>query len=581
LPVLVRFLQETYNIADCHVQAHFQHGKPSCPGYDTERWIMEHEDRSRRDGKGFCYPVQIWSGATGKPFLKAADQEHARFKQYLQNTRRGRTGFFPFGRRHFWHNGVHLFTSPDCPVHAVRDGWVVAARFDKQVKVDDADYGSANFVVIQHEDPGLYDRNDQRATDQSLVNNSWTNVVTHPTYFSLYMHLAKIEDTLGWVKALKEKDRKLYDEIQKDRSLTACFDRKIDNTAIKKPTSVGDIVALPVKAGEIIGYVGSHDPFASLPKRQLKVAATDIFYAKNHSVLHFEMFSGYNLIERLDPDTQLFKKWTAKDTDANALADVAASKLDQIPGLKDQFAKLTQQLEDMEKQDSQYADPSLWSTMLDDALLNALSCVIVNHVSEWNADWKSVLNGWHREWGLTKKEEKTADETRIKNSVEHHLKVVQAFQFPWTMPRFSWRLPAVEQRPYFYHPIRLLNWLNGMTRTLDVALPYNQLTGVTPFDITPRSLSLLGAASAGATTVSISKYTGSPTIQDPQQLVGTQVCFPPDKTVHRVHRVEVRPNNLEVTIDPALKQEVKKGGRIRVGGYGWHWEAKFAWEQQG
>jgi hypothetical protein len=38
---------------------------------------------------------------------------------------------------------------------------------------------------------------------------------------------------------------------------------------------------------------------------------------------------------------------------------------------------------------------------------------------------------------------------------------------------------------------------------------------------------------------------------------------------------------LEVTIDPALKQEVKKGGRIRVGGYGWHWEAKFAWEQQG
>jgi N-acetylmuramoyl-L-alanine amidase len=581
LPVLIRFLQETYNIADCHVQAHFQHGKPTCPGYDTERWVMDLEDRSRRRGEGFCYPVQLTSSPTGKPFLKAPDQERARFKSYLNNTRRGRVGFFPFGRRHFWHNGVHLYTAPEAPVHAVRDGWVVAARCEKKVIVDGADYGSANFVVIQHEDPGLFDRNEKRATDQSLANNQWINVVTHPTYFSLYMHLRPLDDTLGWVRALKEKDPKLYDEIQKDRSITASFDRKVDNQGVKKPTSVGDVVALPVKTGEIIGYVGSHDPFAALPKRKLTLAAPDVFNATNHSVLHFEMFSGYNLIERFDPNTQQFKKWTAKDGDANALAEIAASKLDQIEGLKDQFPKLKQQLADMEKKDPHYSDPSLWSTVIDDALFHVLSCVIVNHVSEWNADWKTVLNGWYREWGLTKKQEITADDTRIKESVEHHLKVVQAFQFPWTMPRFGWRLPAIEPRPYFYHPIRLLNWLNGMTRTLDVSLPYNTLSGVTPFDLAPRSLLLQAAASAGATTVLISKNTGSPAIQDAQQLVGTRVLFPPDQSAHRVQKIEAKASNLEVTIDPSLGQDVKKGGGIRVGGYGWHWEAKFAWDDPG
>jgi hypothetical protein len=583
LPVLIRFLQETYNIADCHVQAHFQHAKETCPGYDTERWVMDHEDRSRRRGRGFCYPVQLKSGAAGTPFLEEPDQERARFKEYLHNTRRGRSGFFPFGRRHFWHNGAHLFTSPGCPVHAVRDGWIVAARFDKQVNVDGSDYGSANFVVIHHEDPGLYDPRDKRPPDQSLVNNAWMRVITHPTYFSQYMHLRPLDDKLAWVHALSEKDAKLYEQIQKNKSLTACFDRKVDNTGVKNPTSVGDVVAIPVKTGEIIGYVGTHDPFAALPKKDLTVAARDIFDAKNQSVLHFEMFSGYNLIERFDPDTQLYKKWTAKDADANALAEIAANKLDQIEGLKDQVPNLRQKLDDMEQKDPQYSDPSLWSTVLDDTLFNALTCVIVNHVSEWNADWKTVLNGWYREWGLTKKQDVAADDTRIKKSVEHHLKVVQAFQSSWTMPRFSWRLPAIEQRPFFYHPIRLLNWLNGMKRTLDVSLPYNTLSDVTPFDVAPRNLYGQAPAKVGATTVLIPKYTGNPAIADPQQLVGARVFFPPEKSSHRVVRVQAQTqsNNLELQIDPPLNEELKKGARIRVGGYGWHWESQFAWANAG
>src|ERR1044071_4501700 len=91
LPVLVRFLQERFKIANCHVQAHFLHGKPTCPGYDTERWVLEHEDTARRQGEAFCYPVQLQSGATKPPFLKAPDQELARCKEYFQNTAKGRS----------------------------------------------------------------------------------------------------------------------------------------------------------------------------------------------------------------------------------------------------------------------------------------------------------------------------------------------------------------------------------------------------------------------------------------------------------------------------------------------------------
>ncbi len=123
LPVLVRFLQEKYKIADCHVQAHFQHGKPTCPGYDTERWVIEHEDTSKRAGKAFCYPVALDGG--GAPFLKKPADETARAATYVPGTRaRGRAGFFPSGGGGSGTTGCTCFQRRE-PVYAVHDGWVI------------------------------------------------------------------------------------------------------------------------------------------------------------------------------------------------------------------------------------------------------------------------------------------------------------------------------------------------------------------------------------------------------------------------------------------------------------------------
>jgi hypothetical protein len=572
LPVLVRFLQEKYGIADCHVQAHFQHGKTTCPGYDTEQWVIDHQDKPRREGKGFCYPVALTAGGTSPPFLQKPDQELARSQDYLRNTVKGRSGYYPFGRRHFWHNGVHLFPAggTGSPVYAVRDGWVSAARFEKKVVVDGFDYGSAAFVVVHHEDPGVWKQGiaHDSINMKHFVNGSWqpvsVTVPVHPTYFSLSMHLKPLSDDIPWVKRLKEKDVAAYDKAQTDRSKTVTFDD----------------VALPVKTGEIIGYVGTHDPFAALPKSQLKVAAPDVFDAKNQAVLHFEMFSGYNLVERLDPDAKAAKAWTIVDADANALAEVAADKLGNVTGLS-AFAKaLADHTETMETKDPTYQDPSLWSTFLDEPLLNALSCVIVNHVSEWSADWKAVLNSWYREWGLAKGKEKD-DKKRIEKTVDHHLNVIQAFQTGWKMPSFAWRQPAIATYPFFYHPIRLLNWLNGMTRTPDVAgLRYNTMTGITAFDLSPRTLKVAKAAEEGDTTLYIGPHTGTPAISDDAQFTGTHITFRPDAQVYVITAAQKTKGGYTLTIDPPLKKRVTPKTDMRFGGYGWHWAATFAWDTQ-
>jgi len=70
-----------------------------------------------------------------------------------------------------------------------------------------------------------------------------------------------------------------------------------------------------VKTGEVIGKVGAYDPFAARPA-DLKVKHPEIFDARFRCLLHFEMFSGHNLLERLDPDKHVHSFWLIDDTDA-------------------------------------------------------------------------------------------------------------------------------------------------------------------------------------------------------------------------------------------------------------------------
>jgi len=57
LPILVDYLQNKYAISDLHVQGHFQHKKPTCPGWDIEFWLLHREERIRDNRESFCWPI--------------------------------------------------------------------------------------------------------------------------------------------------------------------------------------------------------------------------------------------------------------------------------------------------------------------------------------------------------------------------------------------------------------------------------------------------------------------------------------------------------------------------------------------
>lgn len=589
LPVLVRWLQEKHKIADAHVQAHFQWGKPSCPGYDTERWVMWHGDRARREGRGFSYPIALSKGTSGPPYLKPPKQEPSRAAEYLRNTLKARSGSFPFGRRHFWHNGVHLFPEGGAgtDVHAVRDGWVVAARFDKNVKVKTADgtevdYGSANFVIVQHEDPGLVDKEDKRTSIDEVFTinkqgqNLWLGVPAHPHYYSLYMHLGKLDTGIAWVKRLKEEDSKFFEKIEKKPGEVYDF-------------TTGNKVALPVKTGEVIGKVGLHDPFAARPAN-LKVEHPEIFDAKNKAVLHFEMFSGYNLVQRFDTDRDRHKAWTIDDTDADAFAKAAEEHLDKVTGLSSIAPGLKDKISKMEELDKRHLDPSRWSDLLDDATLDALSKVVAHHISEWGANWKGVIDNWFREWGLVKGKPDKAQ----KAAAEHAVKVADAFKIKWTYPAMKYRRPALDKNPYFYHPIRLLNWLNGLERTPDHDLPFNN-TDATAFDISPRKVKVAAPGAAGATELlldkasaqGLPKFSEKPNTEFPDKTIldlgllkGSRFRLADSETIHTISSSTGEKEGQRIAFSPVLASELKKGDQVRFGLIGWHWESKFAWDEK-
>src|SRR5262249_32061995 len=217
-------------------------------------------------------------------------------------------------------------------------------------------------------------------------------------------------------------------------------------------------VGLPVKAGDVIGYVGTHDPFAGMDKNK-KVSDSDVFDDKHHAVLHFEMFSATNLVKQLEDDA-VGKKWNVEDADENALAEVVAKKLADVPGMKGPGDTLKTRLEDMDTNDPRNEDPSRIAGAMQDDLLEPLSCLICHHVNEWTADWKSVLDGWYREWGLAKGK-KPEDDKRIKKSVAHLLEVMGSFKWGATLKDYRGQpLTGDEKHPHYYHPVRFLNWIN-------------------------------------------------------------------------------------------------------------------------
>lgn len=558
-PAAVEYLQTKYKVSDLHVQGHFQHKKPACPGWDTEFWIMHREERPRREKRAFCWPVNpgdpnkaLFFGAGSKKDIDTA-------KDYMTNTFDGGSGLYPFSRTLLWHDGVHLFSGSASKAFCIRDGWVVAARFDKTVKVKDStgteiDYGSANFVLVLHEDPGLYDMLDNRTYGE---NNS-----PYPLkYLSLYMHLGKLDETIPWVKLLKERDPDRWTKIQ------AAPDKVYNLSGI----------ALPVRAGDQLGVMGKHNPFAARPTTAPAPAKQAVYdNAKNKYVMHFEIFSETNLLEKFDPDKKLAGSWTITDADKNAAAEDIVKKLDKLEGVQDADTKaFNDAAAAADKADPGQQDASAWTNNLTKGILNTLSKVVAKHASEWNADWDSIINKRFKTWGLD-------------NAGKEHLKKVIA-GFKWYKDAYKndgihtaklTGLPATGI-VFHYHPVRMLMWLGHLTRTLD-----HQPTGgvdssgypisTNVYADIPTSTICKAAVPAGTKAVAL------PNNLPEDRLKGSSIRFTGHTGVYEIESYSQKMNGKtfvewSVTLKQGVAKDVAKASKAKIGNYGWHFEAGFAW----
>ncbi len=121
-------------------------------------------------------------------------------EQYHQHVEKDvARGFFPLGHNTVWHGGVHVYGGEGATVHALFDGVVVAARLAPVPAEGPGPFGSANFIVVQHEVRGS-------ALNSASSKRKYRNSKYY-RFFSLYMHLGSLPleaneaalEQIGWL----------------------------------------------------------------------------------------------------------------------------------------------------------------------------------------------------------------------------------------------------------------------------------------------------------------------------------------------------------------------------------------------
>lgn len=594
---LFKYLQDKFDIASGHISGHFQHKKTACPGFDMEMFLLQHQDA----GRLFCYPIDLRTDAEpgsipkmiSTPLFPATptpplispnledDQDKilADARKYMRNAREGeRGGNYPFGRNKIWHNGTHLFPlepKKRTPVYCVRDGWVLAAQLQGDVEVEvpmkgetteTRQAGSPCFVLVQHHEYGVRNRKDQ---GRSLVNGRVRNL----DYFSLYMHLDPIDSENGipWLKRLKERDKDRLDQIL------------ISDT----PTSYGTF-AVPIRAGEKLGFVGEHNPFVMHPEPPSGLEG-------KAPVLHFEMFSFNNLVKLFDPDKNMHDGWTVKDQDFNPFVKDAGLKKAKnlVDALSKQGTTVKKIVKDITTKDPSQEQPNL-APQQDAQIDNALSCLITQHISEWGATWSGPhpwMNLLHRV--TSQQKEKFLDYLENVQWLRGTAKLRKEFDSEPDHGQLN-----RSTKVFFYHPIRFLNWLNGMERTLDEPA-MTSMMDKTPFPL--KDAKLVKESEDSHTTITIGPPKGATlpgskrmhynTALPKRLLEGATIIFTSGKnkakkegyTVKKVDdKVDKDTLGRKVTLTEELKHKGRKDDTVTIRqfekGYNWHWESKFAWD---
>ena len=499
---LIGYLQAYYGIHDSGIQGHFLHNvdaRPACPGYDAERWALERQDRAAEGAAegAFCYPIALpESGGQDPaylPRLARRDPEgnlqrdagaRARALElaqgYLEQSESQPGGSYPFGRRPLWHDGLHLFPRAEGePVRCVREGWIVAAGLGRRIRFRGLDHGSACFVLVQHADSACPDADriyDWRArSDRRSRPDKHSSPRRHMAvcYYSLYMHLQPLDEMSSEPAWLAELDRR-------DATLSA-------RARAGESICLGDL-ALPVRTAEVIGATGCVDPFVSAAGEDLATQRTPL--------LHFELFSHQNLVAIFE-DEQLAAGLSLEAPRRETRPWVAPSLRELPAGLSDaERERLATRRREADALDPHQELAQLTPQTRDPSLNHALSKLIARHVSEWAADWSRIPE---EVWAGADPEQWNTERALWDEFCADYLPQVQWLKQlfeadPWPFAdALAWMtqlgdvLPSGRVVPYrrghrnpwpgdhsfyYFHPLRLLNWLNGLERAPLHPAPY-------------------------------------------------------------------------------------------------------------
>jgi N-acetyl-anhydromuramyl-L-alanine amidase AmpD len=194
------------------------------PGFDWERVLIGIR------GNRLHFPVTL----KGTRNLAQVSKVHAleAAEAYFQNTEQGNTGgHFPVGLNQAWHTGAHLNLKAGTPIYAPADGLVMAAR-----NLESEAQGSTNLVVIGH----------------SMKIGS-----SERTFYSVLQHVQ--QEALGtgsnipWIKRFAEMEGPigLPDDARDPKAAPGHIALENGRVALGK---------VPVKAGELVGHVGTFNP---------------------------------------------------------------------------------------------------------------------------------------------------------------------------------------------------------------------------------------------------------------------------------------------------------------------------------
>lgn len=397
------------------------------PGFDWRRVMVGlHGERN-------AFPIALPNVKNLNELYSAGETEQVAEAYYINNET-GWSGFYPISLSQSWNSGIHFNVSAGQPVLCMSRGTIVAVR-----NTQDVELGSPNFVLVRHtvrtappppdDDSGGKPeaKPDGKKGEETFIERSW---------YSLYMHMSYIEETMPLEKRPAWHRLMGQDELAGGEYVEPDLEEEAGDRIPKVGKNFRDLRArrivltdYEVKAGEVIGYVGS---FGSSEDQVRSVLRVDTFSCEDEPLFepseYPEIWKSIESDEGNDSLVDIDQLWRPIFDVTNYLKDDAKER-------RDERILTGAEIQEFYQGDSREKI--------------AMRGYVCRHVSEWSddLDWKktaALAVGWQWE---------TED-------------AYKRFLDLWAP--FRWMVGEVvdhaglskDRKVWTYHPVTLLAWFH-------------------------------------------------------------------------------------------------------------------------